>query len=832
MKLKFTVEGMSCAACSASVERVTRKIEGVKEASVNLLAKTLIVETDNDSPELRAVICEKIAKAGFEAAPDMPEPAPAPAPTASGKLKFHVEGMSCSACSAAVERVTRRIEGVVSADVDLLGKTLYVSAEDSPELREKIIAAVAKAGFTATPLEEAKKPAPAEKKPDGGDAVRQMKIRLFASIGFLAVLMYISMGHMIGLPTPHILHGTENLVIFSFAQFLLTLPVVYLNRKFYIVGFRALAHRAPNMDSLVAVGSSAALIYGVIAIFMIGYGLGHGDLALAERYGSNLYFESAAMILTLVTVGKFLEERSKNKTGAAVERLMKLAPDTATVERGGRQLEVKTSELAVGDIIVIRPGQSLPADGVIVEGSSAVDESALTGESIPVEKTVGDSVMSAAINKNGTFKYRAEKVGGDTALSKIIDLVRDAGATKAPIAKLADKVSGIFVPTVMTIAAATFIVWMLVGRGFDFALNCAISVLVISCPCALGLATPVAVTVAIGRMAERGILVKSAEALEILHEVKHVVLDKTGTVTAGKPSVTDVIGDNPDTLLHIAAALEAPSEHPLAEAIREYCDAKGIPASPVRNFAAVSGRGVTAMLDGKACYAGNAAYMREASISPDAYDDTLKSLAEAGKTPMLFAAEGRLFGVIAVADTIKAESPAAIARIQEMGADVMMLTGDNRATAHAIAKQAGITSVTAEVLPADKEKVVGSLTADGARVAFVGDGINDSPALTRADVGIAIGSGADIAIDSADIVLMKSDLSDVPAAMEFSKKTMRNIRQNLFWAFFYNTIGIPIAAGALSSFGILLSPMIGSAAMSLSSLFVVTNALRLYRVKI
>ncbi len=749
------------------------------------------------------------------------------------KLKFTVEGMSCAACSASVERVTRRIEGVHESSVNLLAKTLVIDADDIPGISDKVCTAVAKSGFSAAPIiEKAEKPKAEENTSDENTSSRQMKIRLFASIGFLTVLMYLTMGHMVGLPTPHIFHGVENALIFAFTQFLLTLPVMYLNRKFYTVGFKALFHRSPNMDSLVAVGSSAAVVYGIVAIFMIGWGLGHGDTETVKLYASNLYFESAAMILTLVTVGKFLEERSKNKTGAAIERLGKLAPDTALVERFGQVIEIKASELTVGDIIIIRPGQSLPADGIIVEGASSLDESALTGESIPVHKTVGDTVMTASINKNGSFKYRADKVGGETSLAKIIELVRDAGATKAPIAKLADKVSGVFVPVVMSIAAVTFIVWLILGKNIDFALSCAISVLVISCPCALGLATPVAVTVAIGRMAERGILVKSAEALEVLHSVKTVALDKTGTVTAGKPTVTDVIAEDETVLLNIAASIEASSEHPLAEAILEYCKNNGAVAEAVSEFSAVSGRGVTAVIDGKRAFSGNAAYMREQGIDVASYEGKLISLAADGKTPMLFAYDGMIIGIIAVMDDIKEDAPNAIERLGEMGISTMMLTGDNKVTAAAIAKKAGIADVSAEVLPADKERIVSSLMSDGTKVAFVGDGINDSPALARADVGIAIGSGTDIAIDSADIVLMKSELSDVPAAIEFSRKTMRNIRQNLFWAFFYNTLGIPIAAGVFSGFGIVLSPMIGAAAMSLSSLFVVTNALRLYKVKI
>lgn len=750
------------------------------------------------------------------------------------KVKFSVEGMSCAACSASVERVSKRVEGVTNAEVNLLAKTLVVECEkDTPELRQKIITAVEKAGFTAAPADQKAEEAAIikeDKKKEKSEA-ENMKRRLIASVAILAVLMYLTMGHMVGLPVPHVFHGTENLVVFAFTQLLLTLPIVYLNRKFYIVGFKALWNRSPNMDSLVAVGSSAALIYGVFAIYMIGYGLGHGDLELARTYGSNLYFESAAMILTLVSVGKFLEERSKNKTGAAVEHLMKLAPDTAIVEKNGVQVEVRTSALQVGDIIIVKPGQSLPADGSIVEGSSSIDESALTGESIPVEKTVGSRVMTASINKTGSFKFRAEKVGGETALAKIIDLVRDAGATKAPIAKLADKVSGIFVPVVMSIAAVTLIVWLILGRSFDFALSRGISVLVISCPCALGLATPVAVTVSVGRLAERGILVKSAEALEILHDTKTVALDKTGTITEGHPSVTDVISENEDELLTVAAALEASSEHPLAEAIRAYTDEKGFAPAKIDDFSAVPGRGVKAVMNGKNVAAGNIAFIKEIGVvQNDECPAILDELAKKGSTPMLFAVDGKLAGIIAVADRIKPTSADAISKLHSMNVKTMMLTGDNRLTAEAIAKEAGVDDVTAEVLPQDKERVVDGLRKNGI-VTFVGDGINDSPALTRADVGIAIGSGADIAIDSADIVLMKNDLGDVPTAIDFSRRTIRNIKQNLFWAFFYNTLGIPVAAGVLAPLGVTLSPMLGAAAMSLSSLFVVTNALRLYKIK-
>ncbi len=747
------------------------------------------------------------------------------------KLKFTVEGMSCAACSASVERVTKRIEGVSSSEVNLLAKTLVIEADT--DVTEVVCTAVEKAGFHAVPISEKSAPVSENtEKTNTDSAEREIKLRLFGSVAILAVLMYLTMGHMLGIPTPHFFHGEANMPLFALTQFLLTLPVIYLNRKFYFVGFKALLHRAPNMDSLVAVGSSAAVIYGMIALVIMTYSAGHGDFETVRYYGENLYFESAAMILTLVTVGKYLEEKSKNKTGKAIEKLMKLAPDTAFVERDGKFVEIKSAELKVGDVILIRPGESLPADGVIVDGSSFVDESALTGEPVPVEKTAGDHVIGASINKNGSFKYRAEKVGGDTALAKIIQLVRDAGATKAPAARLADKVSGIFVPVVMGISAVTLIIWLTLGAEVDFALNCAISVLVISCPCALGLATPVAITVAVGRMAERGILVKSAEALEILHGVKAVLLDKTGTVTEGMPSVTDVVSENEAALLHIASSLERNSEHPLGEAIRAYCIEHGYDGVSVSDFAAVSGRGIRATVESMTAIGGNGALLSESEVDFTEYKEKIEELSRDGKTPMLFAHNGKFLGIVAVADKIKPTSRETVERLKSRGIETVMLTGDNEITANAIAKEAGIDKVYAGLFPADKERLVSEYREKGIMTAFVGDGINDSPALARADVGIAIGSGADIAIDSADIVLMKSEPLDIYDAHRYSSLTLRNIKQNLFWAFFYNTLGIPVAAGVLSSFGILLNPMIGAAAMSLSSLFVVTNALRLYKIKI
>lgn len=739
------------------------------------------------------------------------------------KEKFDVHGMSCSACSASVERVVSRIDGVKRAEVNLLGESMLCEYDESKTSSDKIIAAVGKAGFSANIRgEEAAAPKSTEQ-------FTSEKTRLIVSVIFLVILMYISMGHMMGAPMPAFLHGTENAVSFAFIQLLLTLPILYVNRKFFFVGFGALYRRSPNMDSLVAVGSAAALIYGVFAIFKIGSGLGHGDFDTAAHYAHNLYFESAAMILTLVTVGKYLEERSKRKTGSALASLVDLAPKGANVIRNGEELLVPTANIIVGDIVVIRPGESIPVDGVIVEGASSVDEAAITGESMPVEKAVGSEVISATINKTGSFKMQATRVGGDTTLAKIIRLVEDAGATKAPIARLADKVAGVFVPVVMAIALIVTLIWLAVGQSFEFALSIGIAILVISCPCALGLATPVAITVATGSCARRGILIKSAEALETLHKADAVVLDKTGTITEGKPEVTAVLpaAADEDTLVTIAASLENGSEHPLAEAITQY--AEGRELIPAEGFLAVAGRGVKATLNGREYFGGNAAFMRELGADISEISEQADKQAENGATAMYFAESGKLLGAIFAADKIKPSSRDAVRGLKKMGLEVVMLTGDAKGTAETVGRQVEVSRVVAEVMPQDKEREVSRLQAEGKVVCMVGDGINDSPALTRADIGIAIGSGTDIAIDSADIVLLKSDLQDVCAAIDFSGKTMRNIKQNLFWAFFYNVIGIPIAAGALyPAFGITLSPMIGAACMSLSSVFVTTNALRLY----
>ena len=756
------------------------------------------------------------------------------------KQKFNVTGMSCAACSAAVEKSVGRVKGVRSVAVSLLTNSMAVDYDPAETGNGEIIKAVERAGYGASvPARAGGKAASVRAASPAEDARRAMKTRLVVSFVFWIPLMYLAMHHMFkmwfGLPVPPFMeaafHGTENGAVFAFAQFLLLLPIVFVNWSYYKNGFRALAHRAPNMDSLIALGSAAAIAYGVFAVFRIGYSLGHGDAATAERYLQNLYFESAGTILTLITLGKYLEARSKGKTSEAITRLMDLAPKKATVVREGREVEIPAEEIVAGDVVVVRPGQSIPADGVVLEGGSSVDQSALTGESIPVEKRPGDSVSAATVNKTGSFKFRARKVGADTTLSQIIRLVEDAVASKAPIQKLADKVSGIFVPVVLCIAVVTAVVWMLLGKPFEFSLSAAIAVLVISCPCALGLATPVAIMVGTGRGAANGILIKSAEALETAHTVGTVVLDKTGTVTEGKPRVTDVApaaGVPARELLQIAAALEQPSEHPLAEAVMEKAKREGIAPAETKDFRALPGRGVAASVGGASCAAGNAALMEELGIDSSALRAAAERFAQDGKTPLYFARGGSLLGVIAAADVVKPTSREAVEQLKRMGIDVVMLTGDNKKTAEAIRRTLGIDRAVAEVLPQDKEKEVRRIQKSGRRVAMVGDGINDAPALARADVGIAIGAGTDVAIESADIVLMKSDLRDVPTAIRLSRATIRNIRENLFWAFFYNSIGIPLAAGVFYNlFGWMLSPMFAAAAMSLSSVCVVGNALRL-----
>jgi P-type Cu+ transporter len=748
--------------------------------------------------------------------------------------KFSVTGMTCSACSASVDRNVKKVEGVNSVNVSLLSNSMTVEYDPAATDSNRIIQAVKDAGYNASVLEQRKTETKA--RPLGLDIlendIADMRRRLIVSIIFLIPLLYLSMGYnLFHFSLPSWLIGAPNAVSYGLVQFLLTLPIVYINRKYYQVGFKTLWNRSPNMDSLIAIGSMAAVVYGIFALFNIGYGLGHNELQTVNRYMMDLYFDSAATILTLITVGKFLEARSKGKTSDAIAKLMDLAPKTALVIREGKEMEIPVAEVVINDILPVRPGQSIPVDGVIIEGASAIDQSMLTGESLPVEKGIGDKVIAATINQSGSFKFRAEKVGDDTTLAQIIRLVEEAGTSKAPIARLADKIAGIFVPLVIGIALIAAVVWLALGYPFNFAFSIGIAVLVISCPCALGLATPVAIMVGTGKGASNGILIKSAEALEIAHTINTVVLDKTGTVTEGKPRVTDIItinGLSEQQLLEIAASIEKPSEHPLAGAIIVRATENGYSLKDVSYFQAVPGKGVTAVIEGQTYLAGNPAFMQDNRIDIDSLKIASENWAKDGKTSLYFARNKELLGIIAVADSIKPTSRAAIDQFKTMGIDVIMLTGDNRETAEAIRRQLNINKVIAEVLPQDKEKEIRRLQESGKKVAMIGDGINDAPALARADVGIAIGAGTDIAIDSADIVLIKSDLLDAVTAIQLSKATIRNIKQNLFWAFFYNTLGIPLAAGAFYSWlGWQLNPMFGAAAMSLSSVFVVTNALRL-----
>ena len=761
------------------------------------------------------------------------------------KEKFDVTGMTCSACSSRVEKCVSKLEGVEEVTVNLLTNSMQVKYDENVLEEQGIIDAVVHAGYGASPARESSGFAGGSKGAPAGQAQRQqgengknpvqehleyMKKRTFWSFVFLIPLMYVSMGHMIGAPLPGFLHGMVNAVAFAMTQFLLCLPVLYINRGYFTKGFSALLHGAPNMDTLIAVGSAASLVYGIFAIYRMGYGLGVQDMELVERYLHDLYFESAVMILALINIGKYLEARSKGKTSQAIEKLMDMAPKTAFVERDGMVLEIPAEEILPGDVLQVKPGSSVPADGVILEGSTSVDQAAITGESIPVQKNPGDSVIAATMNKAGFFRMKATKVGKDTTFAQIIRLVEDASASKAPIAKMADKIAGVFVPVVMAIALITGIAWVIAGAEFEFALSCAISVLVISCPCALGLATPVAIMVGTGKGAENGILIKSGEALEVTHSIQSVVLDKTGTITQGTPEVTDIqaFGVSDQELLQIAGALEKKSEHPLAEAVLEKAKEEDLMLPEVQEFQAVPGKGIQGKIQGIQYYAGNLKFMEEQQIDTSKVEKQVERLAEEGKTPLIFATEEQVLGILAAADLVKPTSAQAIRELKKLGIQVIMLTGDNERTAKAIQKQLDLDTVIAEVLPQDKEREVAKLQAEGKTVAMVGDGVNDAPALARADVGIAIGAGTDVAIESADIVLMKNDLLDVVTAVGLSKAVIRNIRENLFWAFFYNACGIPLAAGLLYPvFGLKLSPMFGAAAMSLSSLFVVSNALRL-----
>ena len=749
------------------------------------------------------------------------------------KQQYNVTGMTCSACSAHVEKAVSKVGGVSVVAVSLMTNSMTVEYDEAVTNDAAIIEAVVSGGYGAS-VKGSEKKSDAKAAAEAAHAeeekhLKQTRSRLFMSIALLIPLMYVSMGHMVGLPLPGFLSGTQNAVSFAFTQLLIAIPILILNSHYFTNGFKRMFSGAPNMDSLIAVGSSAALVYGIFAIYRMSYGLGAGNMELVHQYHMDLYFESSAMIVTLVGVGKYMEEKSKGRAKDAISKLIDLAPKTATVERGGIEVTVDVADVLQGDIVVIRPGQSIPVDGVIVEGHSQVDESAITGESMPVEKTVGSTAIAATINKNGFFKFKATRVGQDTTLAQIVALVEEASASKAPIAKLADKVAGIFVPTVMTIALITGIGWLAAGQTAEFALSCAISVLVISCPCALGLATPVAIMVGTGVGARNGILMKNAVSLETLHGIDTVVLDKTGTVTEGAPRVTDMISlVSEKELMTVAAALENSSQHPLAEAILLKAKEMGIKVRDCNNFETLEGMGIAADLDGKRYFGGNRRLMESIGADVKPFEIKAAELAGEGKTPLYFAEKGKVMGIIAAADVVKPTSRMAIDRMKELGLEVVMLTGDNRVTAEAIGRQLGITRAIAEVLPGDKEKEIRSLQEQGKKVAMVGDGINDAPALVRADVGIAIGAGTDIAIESADVVLMKSDLLDAVTAYRLSRSVITNIKQNLFWAFFYNSVGIPLAAGLLwGPFGIKLSPMIGAAAMSLSSVCVVSNALRL-----
>ncbi|MBQ6839588.1 MAG: cadmium-translocating P-type ATPase [Oscillospiraceae bacterium] len=736
------------------------------------------------------------------------------------ELKFNVTGMTCAACSARVEKVTAQVPGVTKVEVNLLAGKMTVIA-DSDNVVPQIISSVQNAGYgVSIPGKKS------EKEPPKTDtALTDMKKRIVGSAISLIILMYFTMGHMIGLPAPHWYHGTENALVAALLQFFLTLPPIYLNRVYYSRGLKALWHKAPNMDSLIAVGSGAALIYGVAALFRIAYGVGHGDWNTVSFYSENLYFESAAMIVTLITLGKFLETRAKGKTGDAIRKLMDISPKTATVRRNGVEESIPVEQVQLGDTVIVRSGGRIPVDGTVVSGRGAVDQSALTGESIPVEKEPGNAVAAASINTEGYLEIRAEKIGEDTTLAQVIRMVEEAGGSKAPIARLADKIAGIFVPVVMAIAVIAFAVWLIAGQSLEFSLTTAIAVLVISCPCALGLATPVAIMVGTGRGAQLGVLFKNAEALESLHKVDTVVLDKTGTLTKGKPAVTDIIpnGISDGELLKFAVSLESSSEHPFAKAIME--KANTVSPFAVSDFETLPGQGVSAIINGKRYFGGNHRLMDLLQIDVPEY----REFTQAGKTPLYFACEDKDYlGAIVAADVLKDDSVEAVQAMLQLKMDVVMLTGDNDQTAKAIAATAGISHIIADVLPGDKASAIRKLQEQGKNVLMVGDGINDAPALVTADVGMAIGAGTDIAIESADVVLMNNSLKGVADAVALSKATIRNIRQNLFWAFFYNSLGIPIAAGVLyPAFGIQLSPMLGAAAMSLSSVFVVTNALRL-----
>ena len=773
------------------------------------------------------------------------------------KERFDVTGMTCSACSSHVEKSVGKLTGVENVSVNLLTNSMQVEFDENKLDTAGIIKAVEDAGYGAAVKDEHAKSGAKTSGQSGSQEnnglsaveqnVKNMKKRLIVSLIFWIPLMYVSMGHMIyqwlNIPMPpftmNFLHGNENAITYAFTQFLLLLPILIANQKYFKNGFKTLWHRSPNMDSLIAIGAGAAILYGIFAIYRIGYAMGHGDMMVVHQYAHDLYFESAGTILTLITIGKYLETKSKGKTSEAITKLLNLAPKTVTAVRDGVEQVVDATDVEKGEIFLVKPGESVAVDGIVLEGKSSFDESAITGESIPVPKQEGDTIVSASINKSGLIRAKATKVGEDTTIAQIIRLVEEASSSKAPIAKMADKIAGVFVPAVITIALITGVIWLISGATFEFAMSTAIAVLVISCPCALGLATPVAIMVGTGKGAENGILIKSGDALETAHQIDTVVLDKTGTITQGKPVVTDIIcaaGKNADKtqLLQIAGSLEKGSEHPLAEAIVNYCLTNNISLEKVTDFNALFGKGIEGTMSGTHYYAGNEKMMEEKGISLSTEQkNQIQALAKQGRTPLLFADEKQFLGIVAVADVVKPTSKEAVQKFRDYGIHVIMLTGDNEVTAQAIKEQVGIDEVVAGVLPTQKEEKISALKQAGHKVAMIGDGVNDAPALASADVGIAIGAGTDVAIESADIVLMKNDLLDAVGAVKLSKAVIRNIKENLFWAFFYNSIGIPLAAGVLYPlFQIKLNPMFGAAAMSLSSVCVVSNALRLRWVKL
>ncbi|PRR75901.1 heavy metal translocating P-type ATPase [Clostridium thermopalmarium] len=808
MEKTLNIKGMTCAACARAVERASKKIDGVSEANVNLATEKLLVKYDERLTSLENII-NAIEKAGYSAEEEK----------GLKEVTISIGGMTCSACAKAVERATKKLNGVEKSEVNFASEKLYLQYNPSKIRLSKIKEAITKAGYKVLE-EETSIDSDRERKEK---EIKEIWTNFIVSAVFTVPLLIITMGHMAGMHLPMIIDPMHNPLNFALIQIILVIPSLAAGRRFYKIGFKTLFKGSPNMDSLIAIGTSAAVLYGIFATYQISKG--------HDKYSMDLYYESAATIITLILMGKYLEAKTKSKTSDTIKKLMGLAPKNALIIQDGKEVEIPIEEVEVGDIIVVKPGEKIPVDGVIIEGTSTVDESMLTGESIPVDKNVNDQVFGATINKNGLIKFKANKVGKDTVLSQIIKMVENAQGSKAPIARLADVISGYFVPVVIVLAIISGLSWYIAGRGTIFSLTIFISVLVIACPCALGLATPTAIMVGSGKGAENGVLIKGGEALETAHKIKTVVFDKTGTITEGKPQVTDIIslnGLNEDYLLQIAASAEKGSEHPLGESIVRYAEEKNLRVLNTTSFKAIPGKGIEVNVDNKKVLIGNKKLMVERNMYLEELEKRSIDLTNEGKTLMYVSIEGRLSGLIAVADVLKENSTRAIKKLHEMGIRTVMITGDNKRTAEAIAKKAGIDEVLAEVMPEDKAENVKKIQENGDIVAMVGDGINDAPALVQADVGIAIGSGTDVAIESADIVLMKNDILDVVTAIQLSKATIRNIKQNLFWAFGYNTLGIPIAAGVLVLFGgPRLNPMIAAGAMSLSSVSVLTNALRL-----